>query len=58
MLSTIFFRALTSGKQLRARGPQPDLSDAEVITIQIVGEFLYRIDLRHEFSRKGHTYLR
>ena len=28
------------GKKLRQRGPSPDLSDAEVLTIEIVGEFL------------------
>jgi hypothetical protein len=27
-------------RRLRARGPQPSLSDAEVLTIEIVGEFL------------------
>ena len=35
-----FFRALTAGKQVRRRGPQPNLTDAEVITMQVVGEFL------------------
>lgn len=28
------------GKQLRQRGPQPTLSDSEVLTMEIVGEFL------------------
>ncbi len=28
------------GKKLRRRGPSPELSDAEVLTIEIVGEFL------------------
>jgi hypothetical protein len=28
------------GKQLRQRGPQPRLSDSEVLTIEVVGEFL------------------
>ena len=28
------------GKKLRQRGPSPELSDAEVLTIEIVGEFL------------------
>ncbi len=27
-------------RRLRARGPLPNLSDAEVLTIEIVGEFL------------------
>ncbi len=28
------------GKELRQRGPSPELSDAEVLTIEVVGEFL------------------
>ena len=28
------------GKRLRQRGPQPRLSDSEVLTIELVGEFL------------------
>ena len=28
------------GKKLRQRGPYPQLSDAEVLTIEVVGEFL------------------
>jgi hypothetical protein len=28
------------GKKLRQRGPDPELSDAEVLTIEVVGEFL------------------
>ena len=28
------------GQRLRQRGPQPELSDSEVLTIEIVGEFL------------------
>ena len=28
------------GKKLRQRGPSPELSDAEVLTIEIIGEFL------------------
>lgn len=28
------------GKRIRQRGPAPTLSDAEVLTIEIVGEFL------------------
>jgi len=39
-LSTIFFLALTKSRPLRQRGPQPALTDVEVITMQIVGEFL------------------
>lgn len=34
-----FFRSLTDSKRLRARGPKPALDDAEVIAMQIVGEF-------------------
>ncbi len=40
VLSTIFFRELTNSKPIRQRGPAPALSDAEVITMQVVGEFL------------------
>ena len=29
-----------NGKRIRQRGPTPKLSDAEVLTIEIVGEFL------------------
>ena len=29
-----------AGKRLRQRGPQPQLSDSEVLTMEIVGEFL------------------
>ena len=44
-----------AGKKLRRRGPEPTLSDAEVLTIEIVGEFLgidteaglYRFFRRH-----------
>ncbi len=28
------------GRKLRQRGPKPKLSDAEVLTIEIVGEYL------------------
>ena len=28
------------GKRIRQRGPQPQLSDSEVLTMEIVGEFL------------------
>jgi hypothetical protein len=28
------------GERLRARGPRPKLSDAEILTIEVVGEFL------------------
>lgn len=34
-----FFAALTRGKTLRKRGPKPAISDAEVIAIQVAGEF-------------------
>jgi hypothetical protein len=30
--------AVTAGKRLRQRGPQPDLTDAEILTIEIFGE--------------------
>jgi IS5 family transposase len=30
--------AVTQGKRLRQRGPQPDLTDAEILTIEIFGE--------------------
>jgi hypothetical protein len=33
-------KSLLDGKRLRRRGPQPTLSDSEVLTIEIVGEFL------------------
>ena len=33
-------RALTGGHRLRQRGPDPVLADAEVLTIEVVGEFL------------------
>jgi hypothetical protein len=44
-----------AGQKLRRRGPQPTVSDAEVLTIEIVGEFLgidteaglYRFFRRH-----------
>ena len=29
-----------TGKRLRQRGPQPILRDSEVLTIEVVGEFL------------------
>ena len=31
-------QAVTQGKKLRQRGPEPDLTDAEVLTIEIFGE--------------------
>jgi hypothetical protein len=31
-------RAVTQGKRLRGRGPQPGLTDAEILTIEIFGE--------------------
>ena len=34
------FESLNQGKRLRKRGFPPKLSDAEVITMEIVGEFL------------------
>lgn len=35
-----FFQKITNSKPIRKRGPSPALSDVEVITMQIVGEFL------------------
>ena len=35
-----FFRSLTQSKPIRQRGPQPELTDAEVITMQVASEFL------------------
>ena len=32
--------AVTNGRRLRQRGPDPLLSDAEVLTMEVVGEFL------------------
>ncbi len=29
-----------TGRRLRRRGPQPSLPDSEVLTIEVVGEFL------------------
>jgi hypothetical protein len=31
-------QVVTQGKKLRQRGPEPDLTDAEVLTIEIFGE--------------------
>ena len=33
-------KTITKGKRLRQRGPSPQLSDSEVITMEIVGEYL------------------
>lgn len=33
-------KSILNGQRLRSRGPQPTLSDSEVLTIEIVGEFL------------------
>ena len=35
-----FLEELLDGRSLRERGPAPILDDSEVITIEIVGEFL------------------
>jgi len=35
-----FLKEFLQGKRLRARGPMPTLKDSEVLTIEIVGEFL------------------
>ncbi len=32
--------ALLAGRRLRQRGPQPILADSEVVTMEVVGEFL------------------
>ncbi len=34
-----FFRQITQGQRVRARGFAPGLSDSEVLTMEIVGEF-------------------
>ena len=31
-------QAITQGKRLRQRGPKPDLTDAEIVTIEVFGE--------------------
>ena len=33
-------KSILQGKRLRQRGPQPTLSDSEVLTIESIGEFL------------------
>jgi hypothetical protein len=35
-----FMKVFLQGKRLRKRGPRPTLSDSEVLTMEIVGEFL------------------
>jgi hypothetical protein len=35
-----FFDSLTKSKSIRQRGPRPHLADDEIITMQVVGEFL------------------
>ena len=35
-----FVRDLCRGRRLRQRGPTPVLADSEVLTVEIVGEFL------------------
>jgi hypothetical protein len=35
-----FVRDLGHGRKLRQRGPMPILADSEVLTVEIVGEFL------------------
>ena len=35
-----FVRDLCRGRRLRQRGPAPVLADSEVLTVEIVGEFL------------------
>ena len=34
------FKRITRGKKVRQRGPEPQLSDSEVMTMEVVGEFL------------------
>ena len=44
------------GRRIRQRGPAPKLSDAEVLTIEIVGEFLgIDTDSRLSTSSSAHT---
>ena len=33
-------KALLGGQRIRSRGPQPTLDDSEVLTMEVVGEFL------------------
>jgi hypothetical protein len=40
-------------RALRARGPLPKLSDAEVLTIEVVGEFLGLTPTRGSFVTSG-----
>ena len=35
-----FYKIITEGKRIRAYGPNPKLTDVEVITMEIVGEFM------------------
>ncbi len=46
-------KKITQGKRIRQRGPMPKLSDAEVITMEVVGEFLGK-DKEEEI----HTYFK
>jgi hypothetical protein len=39
-LVEVYLKKLLKGKRLRQSGPTPDLTDAEVITMEIVGEFI------------------
>jgi hypothetical protein len=44
------------GELLRARGPRPKLSDAEILTIEVVGEFLgIDTEIRVSTSSSGAT---
>jgi hypothetical protein len=49
------------GERIRERGPSPKLSDSEVLTIEIVGEFLGMDTdegIRHFFERHYGEYFR
>jgi hypothetical protein len=60
-------RACLAGKPLRRRGPQPVLADSEVLTMELVGEYLgldqdakifsyFRRHYRHFFPALGHLH--
>ena len=60
-----FFQKSLGSRKLRQRGPAPKLSDSEVITMQVVGEFLqidgdkniweyFKLNWSHFFPSIGH----
>ena len=53
------FQTLLQGARLRRSGPEPRLSDAEVLTMEMVGEFLgFRQDNRlYWYFRQHYDYL-